>query len=98
VRTIDYQNTTESHHENTFGTILSYILLKSLPNQVDKNSIVSAEEGPGLDRLEKSMTEKYGGCQMLGLKLGCVQIIRDRNMFWRSILKVIIQFLDLWVR
>lgn len=97
-KTVEYQESTENEHECIFRTIVSYILLKSLPNQFDRDSVISSEEGPGFDRLEKIIAENYGGRQMLRFKLGCIQIIRKRSMFWKSILKVIIQFLDLWIR
>lgn len=87
-----------STHEHVFICIVEYICLDSLPNQRDELSALSAEEDIKMERLENVIQVKYGNRpQMLKVFCNCVYIIRHRNMFWKSILKVIVQFLDLWI-
>lgn len=87
-----------SRHEHVFVSIVEYICLESLPNQRDQVNALSAEEDNGMERLENVIQEKYGNRpQMMNVFYNCVYIIRHRSMFWKSILKVIVQFLDLWI-
>lgn len=88
----------DNDHEHTFKVISEYVCLGAMPNQHDDSSFVSSDESPGFDRLEQMIKQKYGGRTMAGAKSKCIYIIRTRGMFWKSILKVVTQFLDLWIR
>lgn len=88
----------DSDHEHVFKVICEYVCLGEIPNQHDTSSPISIDEDSAFDRLDKVIKEKYGERTIAGEKLKCIYIIRTRGMFWKSILKVITQFLDLWIR
>lgn len=86
-----------SDHEHLFKTIVEYINREALPNQQDKSSIICDEEKSGFDRLEQVIVQNDTK-SMAAVKRNCIYNIRSRGMFWKSVLKVIIQFMDLWIR
>jgi hypothetical protein len=86
----------ETEHEHTFRIIIAYILQKALPNHTE--TTITAEERAGFDRLIELQQQQQSNTKLNQTKLACLYIVRDRSMFWKSIFKVMIQFLDLWIR
>lgn len=85
-----------SNHEHIFKTILDYINRETIPNQRDLDAMLD-EEKAGFDRLEFNIMQKYPENRAV-TRRNCIYIIRNRGMYWKSVLKVMIQFLDLWIR
>ncbi|KAI7892214.1 uncharacterized protein EV154DRAFT_201593 [Mucor mucedo] len=87
----------DNDHEHIFRVMEEYICLGGLPNQRDKAHPIPSDEDSAFDRLEQVIKQKYEERTMCGVKLKCIYIIRTRGMFWKSILKLVTQFLDLWI-
>ncbi|KAG2232251.1 hypothetical protein INT48_000901 [Thamnidium elegans] len=85
-----------SDHEHVFKIILEYINLEVFPGQHDNHSVICNQEKPGFDKLEEMVIQNNTET-MTVVKLNCIYTIRNRGMYWKSILKVIIQFMDLWI-
>lgn len=87
-----------TEHEHIFSVIVSYICQDTLPNQQDMENIVSAEEDLAMERLENYIKEKHSNRpHMVAVFCKCIYIVRRREMFWKSVFKVMVQFLDLWI-
>jgi hypothetical protein len=93
-------NESLTSHEKTFMVICSHM---------QDRSLASVELGQleftrlAFDRLEeliqtKIAQQKSGHINYLKCKLWCCYVIRNRASYWLSVLKVMIQFADLWIR
>lgn len=88
----------DNDNDHIFKVMAEYICLGSLPNQRDTSLPIPSDEDEAFDRLEQVIKQTYGERTICGVKLKCIYIIRTRGMFWKSILKLITQFLDSWMR
>lgn len=86
-----------SDHEHVFRIILEYINLEVFPGQHDDHSVICNQEKSGFDKLEETIVQNNTEI-MTVVKRNCVYTIRNRGMYWKSVLKVTIQFMDLWIR
>lgn len=86
-----------SGHEHVFKIILEYINLEVFPGQHDDHSVICDQEKSGFDKLEETIVQNNTEF-MTVVKRNCIYTIRNRGMYWKSVLKVVIQFMDLWIR
>ncbi|KAL9560134.1 hypothetical protein MBANPS3_000098 [Mucor bainieri] len=83
------QDTNTTSHEQAF---LSRCLV------TNSQFLCGTNEKSGFDRLEKKIREKIVKNDVVKCQLWCIFSIRNRASFWKSTLKVVVQFMDLWIR
>jgi hypothetical protein len=87
-------------HEKTFMVICSHLQDRSLAS-IELGQLECTRLG--FDRLveliqTKISQQKSGHVNYLKCKLWCCYAIRNRASYWLSVLKVVIQFADLWIK
>ncbi|OAD08802.1 hypothetical protein MUCCIDRAFT_105769 [Mucor lusitanicus CBS 277.49] len=90
------QDANTTTHEQAFLVICWHLKSKRLVTNTQ--SLYDAEEKSGFDRLEKRIREKIVKNDVVKCQLWCIFSIRNRASFWKSTLKVVVQFMDLWIR
>ena len=87
-----------SYHEHTFTCIVGFISQDALPNQHD-TFYVSKKSISAMEHLKSILLEEYEQRpDTVGLILHqCIDDIRRKRMFWKSYLKVMVQFSDMWM-
>ncbi|CEP10917.1 hypothetical protein [Parasitella parasitica] len=62
-----------------------------------EEAFLDVNEKSGFDRLEKYVRQKAVKTNVAKCQLWCIFSIRNRASFWKSTLKVVVQFMDLWI-
>ncbi|KAG0791569.1 hypothetical protein G6F57_005066 [Rhizopus arrhizus] len=96
-------DTTMSRHEQAFVVICTGLKQKSFPvparsRELSNQSSFSPEDLHAFKQLEAVIrndetTDRY----LKSKKMWCIDALMNRSCFWVSVLKIIIQFIDLWM-
>lgn len=97
-------DTTMSRHEQAFVVICTGLKQKSFPvparsRELSNQSSFSPEDLHAFKQLEAVIrndetTDRY----LKSKKMWCIDALMNRSCFWVSVLKIIIQFIDLWMK
>lgn len=90
------QDSNTTTHEQAFLVICWHLQSKCLVTIPQPPS--EANEKSGFDGLEERIRQKVAKNDVAKCQLWCVFSIRNRASFWKSTLKVVVQFMDLWIR
>ncbi|CAO3644973.1 unnamed protein product [Mucor fragilis] len=90
------QDANTNTHEQAFLVICWHLQSKCLVT--DTRSLYDTDEMTGFDRLEEKIRQKIVKNDVAKCQLWCIFSIRNRASFWKSALKVVVQFMDLWIR
>ncbi|KAI7906299.1 uncharacterized protein BX663DRAFT_188542 [Cokeromyces recurvatus] len=77
-------------HEETFMLICSHIQSRCLISPLSSSPF-------DLDRLEKWISNQAKNNRLWACKEWCCFMIKHQSSFWLSVLKVMVQFMDLWI-
>ncbi|KAL9551241.1 hypothetical protein PS6_005100 [Mucor atramentarius] len=90
------QDSNTTTHEQAFLVICWHLQSKCLVTIPQPPS--EANEKSGFDGLEERIRQKVAKNDVAKCQLWCIFSIRNRASFWKSTLKVVVQFMDLWIR
>ncbi|GAN07005.1 hypothetical protein MAM1_0144c06495 [Mucor ambiguus] len=90
------QDTNMTPHQQAFLVICWHLQSKCLVTSTQL--LNNPDEKSGFDRLEEWIREKIAKNDVVKCQLWCIFNIRNRASFWKSTLKVVVQFMDLWIR
>ncbi|KAL7331925.1 hypothetical protein PS15p_204048 [Mucor circinelloides] len=89
------QDSNTTTHEQAFLVICWHLQSKCLVTIPQPPS--EANEKSGFDGLEERIRQKVAKNDVAKCQLWCIFSIRNRASFWKSTLKVVVQFMDLWI-
>lgn len=90
------QGANTTAHEQAFLVICWHLQSKCLVlNNMYQNDV---NEKNSFDRLEEKIRQDIVKKDIAKCKIWCIFSIRNRASFWKSTLKVVIQFMDLWIK
>lgn len=91
-----------SKHETAFVLICSHLEKKAIPVFNKSSSVILQSKGKHLVTFDELQTiiRNNGTAKepLMRTKLWCIDVLINKDRFWISVLKIMIQFIDIWSR
>ncbi|RCH90401.1 hypothetical protein CU097_005000 [Rhizopus azygosporus] len=99
---VKHKETGLSKHETAFVLLCNYLERKIIPTFNKSSSRSLQSKGKYLTALEELQTTIRNNDtakeSLMRVKLWCIDVLINNDRFWISVLKIMIQFIDIWSR